>query len=128
MAPLRCVLHRPTLAQRDAAGGAIHTINGEQWLTIQGFRIFPDRSRSLLRIDGRRIPPSLGAGVQLVHVSHPSGDLARPCRAMDRARVDGEPFASSQAFFDAASHALEDQPEQVAVAELGPCRYFENVE
>ena len=32
MAPLRCVLHRPTLAQRDAAGGAIHTINGEQWL------------------------------------------------------------------------------------------------
>lgn len=33
MAPLRWMLHRPTLAQRDAAGGAIHTINGVHALT-----------------------------------------------------------------------------------------------
>jgi hypothetical protein len=40
MAPLGGRFTAPTLAHRDAAGGAIHTINGGQWLT-------PDRQTAV---------------------------------------------------------------------------------
>ena len=48
---------------------------------------------------------------------------------MDQAGIDGEPGAADQTLLNAAlHHALKDQAKQIAVAELGPCRYFEKVE
>ena len=105
---------RPLLGRRPLAGGigvrhelGLGRTGRAEIRVIEGLEILPDRARCFLGVDAARIPLRLGTGVQLVHVRH------------DQARVDGEPGAADQTLLDAAlHHALEDQPQQVAVAEL----------